>query len=349
VSGRRTRPPPRGGRQRRRGLPPAPPPSPRGCRQRRTRSRHRCRRGPAWHPDAPACLLTTHAGAGTPSGSDACSCGRLRRRRQPRLKIGNGLPEGAFDATPYEKPVVETAKPRSRLIFDHEPVSQSSVVRHEVPFVTGIWQPGLTARVFDELVRFQAAHGQPELDLPTEKADHHHRDVAWSVPPRTRLDPDETGPVARPVADIRDIRESRLDGAGESMLTLNPEHGWRIARQNAGEGRYSIRRGRRGRAGCSGAPVALLDHAGFMKRSRLAALEGRLRRGHPCSIGRVADRWSQHGQTVSRRFHEEFCRPTLMSAVVPPRRPTQPSGNRRRLPSSITTRPVGARVFGNAA
>ena len=110
------------------------------------------------------------------------SCGEAESRRQLRVKIGNRLPQGAFDTPTYKKPVVEAVRPGSRLVLDHEAVAQTFVLPTEVPLVTSIRQPRLTARVFDESVRLNAAQLHAELHLTTEETDDYDSLVARSAP-----------------------------------------------------------------------------------------------------------------------------------------------------------------------
>ena len=84
-------------------------------------------------------------------------------------------------------------------------------ILQEVTFVPRVGQSALTAHVFDEHVRVQAAQGHVELNLSAEQADDDNGLVPWNTPPGVGLDADEARPVLRPVGDVCDVGEAGLD------------------------------------------------------------------------------------------------------------------------------------------
>ena len=121
------------------------------------------------------------------------------------------LSQRALDAAPHKQPIVDAVQAGPGLVLDHEPIAHAFIVTQEMTFVPSVGQSALTAHVFDERVRVQAAQGHVEPYLSTEQADDNHGLVPWSTPPGVGLDADEARPVLRPVGDVRDVGEAGLD------------------------------------------------------------------------------------------------------------------------------------------
>ena len=117
------------------------------------------------------------------------------------LQIRRGAPQRSVDAPSDEHAVVETLQARSRLVLDDEAVPEATVHRLKMALVTRVRQPVLCAVVLDEPVRLESPKHHPQLDLSAEQLDHDPRLVGGRRPARARLDPDDAGPVRRPVQD----------------------------------------------------------------------------------------------------------------------------------------------------
>jgi hypothetical protein len=149
---------------------------------------------------------------------------RFRRRREFRLKRGEGSVERSPDCAHEQESIQDAGEPLARLILHDESVHETTVVGLEMTLMGSVGQSRLRAAVRHDPVRLEVRDPHRQQPLTPKQPRYESGRVTNSAPARAFLEADVPGPELRPVRGVRDERKATLDRDVEAICGLHAHH-----------------------------------------------------------------------------------------------------------------------------